>query len=161
MTQPMTKDERALHVLSVVFGSIAVVAYPLAASYPQAIVLMFTIPLVIATTGRLRGSRRLQTFGLALGIAMAAAYVTQIGLFIEVVLAVGPAGVLYLVGTMLRARDRTTARVWVIAAALAYVVGVALMPTSANAGAAAALPVTAFGMVVTILRLRRSLKTDA
>ncbi|MEX0705782.1 MAG: hypothetical protein WD041_04120 [Nitriliruptoraceae bacterium] len=148
-----TKDERALTWLSVLFGSFAMVAHVVTMAYPPAAVLMFSIPLATATTGRLRGNRLLQQVALAVGVALAVTYALAWPALIEFVLVTGPIAVLYLVGTLLRTVDRFAAIVWVATSAVAFASG--LLLTASNAGVSIALSLVALGLLVALLRVRR------
>ncbi len=147
-----TKDERALTYLSVLFGSFAMAAHALTTAYPPAVVLMFTIPLATATTGRLRGNRVLQQVALVVGVALAVTYALAWPPLIRLVLVAGPAAVLYLVGSMLRTRERLAAIVWVATGAIAYAAG--LLVPSTDAGVSIALSMVVLGLVFTLLRVR-------
>ncbi|MEX0953171.1 MAG: hypothetical protein WDZ26_05010 [Nitriliruptoraceae bacterium] len=148
-----TKDERALTYLSVLFGSFAMVAHVVTMAYPPAVVLMFSMPLAAATTGRLRGNRVLQQVALAVGVALAVTYALAWPPLIEFVLVTGPVVVLYLVGTMLRALDRIAGIVWVATSAVAFAAG--LLLAASDAGVSIALSMMALGLLVALLRVRR------
>ncbi len=158
-----TKDERALRVISIIGGSMAAVSLTLVIAYPFAQALMFTIPVVMATTARLAGRRTLERAALVLGVVMFASYAAGMSLALAswgamvlvVVLVVGPLIVIYLVGELLASLDRLARLVWVTASSIALVGGFLGLQLSANAAVTVALPATVFGLTFTLLRLRR------
>lgn len=126
-SSPMSKDDRYLTYLSLLFAGAAMLAYPATAVTAGALVLVFAAPMALATTGKLRRSRGWQSVAAIAGVAMLAASVTGIWIVVEFGLLLGAPLALVAVGLMIARHDRLAAIVWVAGSAVAFAIGVALV----------------------------------
>jgi len=161
---PLSKDDKYLTYLSLLFGSAAVLAYPAAVSHPRAFILAFGAPMAMATTGRLRRDRRWQSAATIVGLATLLAIIVAIvtgGAFLAViVLIVGGPIALFVVGRMVRDHDKAAAAAWVLLNGVGYLMGLLLVMSGAGTlGMAPAF--VAAGTLFAGLRIARSLKSGS
>lgn len=154
----VSKDDRVLTYLAVLFGSLSMVAYPATATRPAALVLVFSIPMAMATTGRLRRHRGWQSAALLIGVVLVLSVVTAAWVILEVVMLAGALVALFAVGRMLLHHDRAAAGVWVTTAALSFVTGVVLVTTETS-GLGLSPVFVAVGALFAVLRVSRNLGT--
>lgn len=143
-----TRDPGALRGLTLAASCLAVLGYPLVALFPPALLVLFTVPLVLATTGRLRGHRRRDPAALGLAIALLVAVLLGLGPAVELFLALGPLLAVTLATTALRPSVGPLAIAWAASAVAALGLGLVLVAASPAAavglGALLLTPATAF-----------------
>ncbi|MEX0592170.1 MAG: hypothetical protein WD152_01745 [Nitriliruptoraceae bacterium] len=161
---PLSKDDKYLMYLSLLFGSAAALAYPAAVSHPRALILAFGTPMAMATTARLKRDRKWQSAAIIVGLATLLAIMVAIAtggaFFAEVILIGGPPVALFVVGRMVRDRDKTAAAAWVLLNGVGYLIGLALVMTGAGTSGLAPAFVAA-GTLFAGLRLARSPKLSS
>jgi hypothetical protein len=151
------KDERALRVLSVLAGSIATLVHPLVATYgSRPLVLIFAIPLALATTGRLLGRAWLEPVAAVVGLAMVVAIIAGRVEVLEWLLVLGPVVVVWAVSDLLRTLDRLAGALWLGAAVVAYAAGLLL---AGNAAVVVGTTVIVPGATFALLRLPKKPET--
>jgi hypothetical protein len=143
------KDERALRVLSVLAGSIAMIVYPVVDTYgSRPLVLAFAIPLAMATSGRLLGRAWLEPVAAVVGIALVVVVFTSAVQALEWLLVLGPVVAMWAVTDLLRSLDRLSGALWLVAAVVAYASGLLLSGNAAVvAGMAAIVPGGTFALL--------------
>lgn len=156
----LSKDDRYLTYLSLLFGGAAMLAYPAAVANPGALILVFAAPMALATTGRLRRSRAWQSTALVAGLTILLAAITRLWVVAEAALLIGGPVALLVVGGMIRVHDRLGAIVWLALSASAYLVGI-LLVASGQQGLGVTPAIVAVATVFAGLRIARSVRNSA
>lgn len=150
------KEVRALLAIAVLGGALSVAAYPMTVATPQAVAMVFLVPVALVAVGRLRRQRGVQILaGVVLGL-LVVGFVFGVGELVIVVMAGGPLVTIYYVGTFLLGLDRVGGAVWLLATTIALVAGFLTAPVSPQGSATLALLVAAAGSLGAVGRLRRA-----
>lgn len=160
----MSKDDRYLTVLTLLFAAAAVIAFPAATSNPGALLFVFAGPMTVATTGRLRRSPQRRNVAVALGILAFASVglllTTGTTLPVEVALLAGGPIALVVAGRMVREHDRLASVVWTALCGSAYLLGVGLATSGVRGTGALPLPI-AVATAFAGLRIARRWRANA
>lgn len=160
MPEPATDPiDRTLLLLTAVVGMAAIIALPLSVTAPGlAVLLVFSVPLLLALAGKQRAQPMLIVIGGVLLLAVTAAIAVQSGIVTLVpviALFAGPILAVLLVGIPLRTLDVPAAAAFLIGGTIAVVAGFATAGIDRGASAAMVIGVGVVALAITAARLRR------
>lgn len=152
--------DRRLLLLSAAAGMGAIVALPLSITVAwSTIVLIFSVPLVLALVGKLRARPPLIVAGIVVLAVVGAVLLLPIeflGYLALVVLLAGPVVAIVLVGPPLREVDQVAAAAFLMGGTIAVITGFTTSGVSATGSAVAVVGVAVVSLAIVASRLARA-----